>query len=103
MATGLAKRTLLVAALTGAFLAIAPPAPARAVECAGDARKAHVRIELWKEPCCHGAWIGSIRRDGDRPDSQHGNACPLVSITLCRRRAFSARARHCPAPNGSPS
>jgi hypothetical protein len=146
------KRTLPLSPSPAPSCAIAAPASAQAAECAGDARKADVRIQLWKEPHCQGAWIEvPFEGDGDRPDFRrfrHSDgdiydvddnrasavvaaghcvrfftdpayggratrlrcgrrsdrsigmpegvssmrACPLVAITLCRRRAFSPSA-----------
>jgi hypothetical protein len=68
MADGLTTRTLLLA-LTGVLWAIAAPASPRAAECPADARKADVRIQLWKEPHCRGPWIEvPFEGDGDPPD-----------------------------------
>ena len=70
MANGLTpKRTLPLLALTGALIALVAPASAQAAECADGVRKRDVRIQLWKEAGCKGAWIEvSFRGDGDRPD-----------------------------------
>ena len=66
------KRTASLLALTAAFLAAGAPASARAAECADGARKSDVRVQLWKEPHCQGAWIEvPFGGDGDRPDFRH--------------------------------
>ncbi len=63
------KRTLPLLALASAIVAFAAPSAAQAAECASEVRKTSVRIQLWKEPGCKGAWIEvPFRGDGDRPD-----------------------------------
>ena len=66
---GLTPRTLPLIALLAALFALVAPSAAQAAECADGARKAKVRVQLWKEPHCKGAWIEvSFEGDGDRPD-----------------------------------
>jgi hypothetical protein len=63
------KRIFHLIALAGTLWALVAPASARAVECADGVRKSDVRIQLWKEPHCQGAWIEvPFGGDGDRPD-----------------------------------
>ncbi len=63
------KRTLPILAVAGLLLALAAPVSAQAAECADGVRKANVRVQLWKEPHCRGAWIEvGFAGDGDRPD-----------------------------------
>jgi hypothetical protein len=63
------RRIIFTAALMGVLCALASPASARAAECSPGARKVDVRIQLWKEPHCQGAWIEvPFEGDGDRPD-----------------------------------
>ena len=63
------KRTPPILAVAGLLLALAAPASAQAAECADGVRKANVRVQLWKEAHCRGAWIEvGFAGDGDRPD-----------------------------------
>jgi hypothetical protein len=63
------KRILPLLSLACVLVALAAPAAARAAECADGVRKSDVRIQLWKEPGCKGAWIEvPFGGDGDRPD-----------------------------------
>lgn len=71
MALELTKRKfpLLAAAAFAALFLLAAPGAAQAAECTDGARKSSVRVQLWKEPHCKGAWVEvSFDGDGDRPD-----------------------------------
>ena len=66
---GLTQRTLPLIALLAALFALVAPSAAQAAECADGARKAKVRVQLWKEPHYKGAWIEvAFEGDGDRSD-----------------------------------
>lgn len=56
-------------ALAGAALGAAGPSSAQAAECPGDARVRDVRVQLWMDRGCEGAWIEvPFGGDGDRSD-----------------------------------
>ena len=60
-------RISLLVALAGVALGAA--SPAQAAECPGDARVRDVRVQLWMDRGCEGAWIEvPFGGDGDRPD-----------------------------------
>ena len=62
-------RITLLAALAGAALGAGPAASAQAAECSGDARVRDVRVQIWMDRGCKGAWIEvSFGGDGDRAD-----------------------------------
>ena len=62
-------RISLLVALAGAALGAGPASSAQAAECSGDARVRDVRVQLWMERGCEGAWIEvSFGGDGDRAD-----------------------------------
>ena len=91
MANGLTpKRTLPLLALTGALIALVAPASAQAAECADGVRKRDVRIQLWKEARCKGAWIEVSLQPGRRPArlqafSPLATAIATTSTTTARR------------------
>jgi hypothetical protein len=62
-------RISLLIALAGTALGAAAPSSAQAAECPGDARIRDVRVQLWIDRGCAGAWIEiPFGGDGDRAD-----------------------------------